>query len=474
MSSEVGMITQHGFLPKTLLIAAACASCGGETTTEPNGNGGPPTVASVAVCCDVTVNTPGEAVELTATALDANNQPIAGKTFTWSSSDETVATVDGSGLVTTIVKGTATITATTDGVDGSATITVDHVTFFVQVTPFDTILFVGESAQFTGVPVDDLLNAVPGVTVSWSSSDESVLTVDADGLVSPVTEGFITITATSDDGGEGFAKVDVVAPTGYHASTLGLEISEDGTMGPYAYSEFEFAGDFSELSYRVHVFNATDVTGATIHLGTEGMDGPVEATMFAPANPTTANGVLAEGTIGVSDLASLTALSDLADVMRSGRAYINVATSADPGGEIRGQVGLPSFRNYLTMPTGSEVVPAVTTSSSALMEFQSRGDWMDYRLSVAISGLTLVHIHLGTGGTNGPVEVTLFDDPAGSFAGGGVTFGEDFSHSHMMTLGSIEELLDRIASGEAYIDLHTLANPDGELRGSIAKSPKLR
>ncbi|MFQ6047702.1 MAG: PQQ-binding-like beta-propeller repeat protein, partial [Gemmatimonadales bacterium] len=49
---------------------------------------------------------------------------ISGKTFTWASSDESVATVSSSGLVTAVASGMATITATTDAVSGEATITV--------------------------------------------------------------------------------------------------------------------------------------------------------------------------------------------------------------------------------------------------------------------------------------------------------------------------------------------------------------
>ena len=49
---------------------------------------------------------------------------IPGVTFTWSSSDENVATVNSSGLVTAVADGTSTITATAGGIDGTALITV--------------------------------------------------------------------------------------------------------------------------------------------------------------------------------------------------------------------------------------------------------------------------------------------------------------------------------------------------------------
>jgi uncharacterized protein YjdB len=69
----------------------------------------------------------GETVQLTASAQDASGNAISGKTFTWSSSDESVIEVSSSGLVIAAgPNGSATITATTDGVNG--TVMVDVVT----------------------------------------------------------------------------------------------------------------------------------------------------------------------------------------------------------------------------------------------------------------------------------------------------------------------------------------------------------
>jgi uncharacterized cupredoxin-like copper-binding protein len=67
----------------------------------------------------------GETTTLSAQALDASAQAISGKTFTWSSSDEAVATVSSTGELTTVNGGSATISASTDGISGSATVTVD-------------------------------------------------------------------------------------------------------------------------------------------------------------------------------------------------------------------------------------------------------------------------------------------------------------------------------------------------------------
>jgi hypothetical protein len=79
-----------------------------------------PTVDHVTVTPDPFAVGEGNTVQLTATAYNSSNVIISGKTFTWATSDGTKATVDSNGLVTGVLEGSVTITATTDSVDGTA------------------------------------------------------------------------------------------------------------------------------------------------------------------------------------------------------------------------------------------------------------------------------------------------------------------------------------------------------------------
>src|SRR2546426_243684 len=65
----------------------------------------------------------GGTAQLTATPLDASGTPLSGRVVTWATSSAAVATVSGSGLVTGVAAGTATITATSEGQSGTAAIT---------------------------------------------------------------------------------------------------------------------------------------------------------------------------------------------------------------------------------------------------------------------------------------------------------------------------------------------------------------
>lgn len=85
----------------------------------------PPTIASVVVTPTAdTLEYVGDTVQLTASAADANGQAISASTFTWSSSDSTVATVNASGLVAAVSRGSAVVTATVNGQAGTAGIEV--------------------------------------------------------------------------------------------------------------------------------------------------------------------------------------------------------------------------------------------------------------------------------------------------------------------------------------------------------------
>ena len=69
---------------------------------------------------------PGDTLRLAAEAFDENGHRVKGAEFTWSSSNVSVARVDGSGLVTGAAEGTATITATTGSASGTSEITVEN------------------------------------------------------------------------------------------------------------------------------------------------------------------------------------------------------------------------------------------------------------------------------------------------------------------------------------------------------------
>ena len=187
-----GLATATGDGTATITAAAGSASESATVTVAQAVSG--VTVAPAAVTLVA-----GDTLRLTAEATDANGHPVAGVEFTWESGDTSVATVDGSGLVTGVGAGEVEIAATTAGFAGAAQLAVAaSVPTSVAVAP-DTVAFkaLGDTARFAAEVRDQVGRVMEGATVSWSSTDTTAATVDASGLVTAAGVGTATITAAS-------------------------------------------------------------------------------------------------------------------------------------------------------------------------------------------------------------------------------------------------------------------------------------
>lgn len=150
----------------------------------------------------------GETLTLTATARTSEGQEVAGASFTWSSSNDAVATVEQSGLVTAAANGTVTVTATTGGVNGTASVEVAQVATRVDVSPPSaTITAYGTdgAVQLTASAFDAGDSPIPSAMFSWTSSDDQVALVGLTGAVTTTGAGTATITATRDGASAGSA-----------------------------------------------------------------------------------------------------------------------------------------------------------------------------------------------------------------------------------------------------------------------------
>lgn len=130
---------------------------------------------------------------------------------TWTSSDETVATVDEDGTVTTLKTGTATITGTLtcpdeEPVADSVTITVEEEkAASLTISGYDEetdYLIPGDNRKGTVSLKAEIKPANVNTNVTWSSSDESIATVDENGKVTAKKQGDVTITAMDEISGK--------------------------------------------------------------------------------------------------------------------------------------------------------------------------------------------------------------------------------------------------------------------------------
>ena len=171
----------------------------------------------------------GDEATLIATVapIDATNQAV-----TWSSSDESVATVDNYGKVTAIGEGSAEITVRTDdgGLEATSEVTVTIPA--PVVLPVASVSLDRTAVTITGGYTETLVATVLPVDatnkgVNWSSSDTSVATVDSDGIVTAIGVGSATITVTTVDGSH-TATCQVMVPPSLVIVT-GVELNKAAT-----------------------------------------------------------------------------------------------------------------------------------------------------------------------------------------------------------------------------------------------------
>lgn len=147
-----------------------------------------------------------EQLKVTITPTDATYRNV-----TWTSSNDSVASVDNSGNVTAKSIGTAVITATTkDGKSAECTVTVKQKEIAIQYIYLNygsLSMMKGRSVQITAYIGPD--NTTFSKTVKWSSSNENVATVDSDGNVTAIAAGKATITAETVNGKTATCSVSV-------------------------------------------------------------------------------------------------------------------------------------------------------------------------------------------------------------------------------------------------------------------------
>ena len=204
----------------------------------------------------------GETLQLSATILpeDAENKELS-----WSSSDETVATVSATGLITALATGSATITATTT--DGSNLTATCAVTVYstaaesISLSKSAAEIKVGGSLQLTATILPE---TAKDKTVTWTSSNVAVAKVNSNGFVTGVKAGKAIITATTNDGTNLTATCEITVQPIYVSSiTLNyteytIELTEQKTL------QLKATVEPSNASNKSVTWKSSDTSVATV------------------------------------------------------------------------------------------------------------------------------------------------------------------------------------------------------------------
>lgn len=163
-----------------------------------------PAVASIEITAPAASSTITAAGTATAKVYDQYGGEMAAQTVTWSSSAVSKLTINAStGAYTPVKDGSVTLTATSSTA-GSVTktvtvsVNVTEIVTSVTITAPEASSTLTESGTATAKVFDQNSDEMTGETVTWSSSDEEKLTINAStGAYTLVADGEVTITATS-------------------------------------------------------------------------------------------------------------------------------------------------------------------------------------------------------------------------------------------------------------------------------------
>lgn len=210
------------------------------------------------------------------------------------------------------------------------------------------------------------------------------------------------------------------------------------------------------LTIKVTVAGLTGpITGSHLHLGQSGKSGEVIKNL-------TVNGNLITGAWKKTDTDQPLTEERLKS-LANGEIYVNVHTEKNPSGELRGQLSLSKDTVYPVLLSGAGEVPPATGKATGVAWIRVSADRSELTLKGNVFDLsgaaTAAHLHKGDK-TTAKGEV-LKDVPV---SGSGLSLSwKKADASAPLTPG----ILDLLLKGQIYLNVHTAASPEGEIRGQI-------
>ena len=177
-------------------VATITATCG-EVWAACKVTVNPVTASGITInVMDLTLSV-GDSYLLTATVEPEN---ATDKTVVWASDDESVAIVESDGTVTGVSPGIATITAACGEVSATCKVIVNPI--LIESISLSPESWMGKEGDSFKIEAEVFPENATDRTLSWSSSDDSIVSVDSDGYVKAIAPGNAIITAKANDGSE--------------------------------------------------------------------------------------------------------------------------------------------------------------------------------------------------------------------------------------------------------------------------------
>ena len=376
----------------------------------------------------------------------------------------------GSGpvTVTAVLRGSQVVPTTGSGGTGTASLTIaanrqsiDWNTTHTGLTNITYLyVYAGAPGQNGGI-ILTLFSGALGSPASGTATSLNFSASPADGIttfnhaIAAILSGDANIAITT----AGFPNGEIRGQLGAvllaaRSLSAAQQVSPTVVAASTGAALVELNADQTEVTVNVTHTGLTNITMAHIHAGKVGTNGGIILTFPAPlSSPYNRTLTAAQFTASGGD--GINTFADAINAILSGNTYINFHTVAHSGGEIRGQVG--PVRLTSSLDEANEAPPLPPGTGTGTGDVVLNGLQTSIGVNVTFSGLTgaitAAHIHTGAVGVDGPAVVTLAGAAPSPIVG---TF-TPISAS----------LVEAMLSGNSYINLHTAAQPDGEVRGQL-------
>ena len=367
---------------------------------------------------------------------------------------------------TTTMRSHMLMTARMDGAQEVPSVAVNGtgITSFLLNATRDTLCISGTFNSLTGTPTSahihsgaagvaggvllDLSSYVSGNRISAAITGTTLSSSLKSSMLKGLT--YLNLHTAANAGGEIRGQIILESDIAYTGALDGMQSVPSVSTAANGYAVFNVAKHSGVVNFYV-VTNGLSgaITSAHLHTGAMGVSGGVAQDLSTYINGNTIVGAFTPST-GV--LASL----------KAGNIYLNVHTTANPGGEIRAQLFGTDKIAFDAWMSGAQATPSVNTTATGLtsLKLNTTMDTLFYTTYTnGLSGaITSAHLHNGAMGVSGGVAAS-FTTAVGNMISGTIT-GSSLSST----------LINNLLKGNIYVNIHTSANPGGEIRGQVYRT----
>jgi hypothetical protein len=245
--------------------------------------------------------------------------------------------------------------------------------------------------------------------------------------------------SSGDDGGAGDdSSSDSSSATPFSAKLEGAQVVPRAVItAAGGTANFALQADNVTLNYDI-TQNVRGATSVNIHIGAPGENGSISHQIMPITGHMTGSYMLSQDEQNALSIAQL---------------YVDIQSSANPNGEIRGQILTPGDTIYVSVATPSQEVPPTTSAYAGHASFILSADKMSLLYHIVTTAVpTNVLLERGIASTNGSVLYPL--TPVAETLDG------------TLQLTGASDPTD-LAGGRFYLNIQTAAFQTGELRGQI-------